>query len=356
MLLPSLQMIFHLLKEKPILENRKLAELPPFENPLISPLYQKRLLDWFNDHFGFRSLLIRVKYQIDYSLFNASNRIHIGTDGWLFYRSVMDFEKPGTNEYLEKNSKEVVQGVKNLAAMLKKKNVKLIIMIAPMKDVFYAQHLPKTVGYSTPFNEVSNLESKLKKIDNVFFLDSRNILKETSKSRPVFHKTDFHWNDPAAFDVAKSLVNDLAKSQKQSNPLWTYPLKIITRETSGGEAQFMPTIWPINEQALFLEDFKYPEHLEYTNPLPLEVYESSISNKNLLPPMVMIGDSFLDGMSRTGMQMYFSKISRAHWNKITLKKLVDNLPTDTRYLLIEFIEVSGGAYQQLAEFSKLKSP
>ena len=56
---------------------------------------------WFNDHFGFRDFLIRSKTQIDYSVFGMSTRIHVGSDGWLFYRSVMDVEKPKFEKILE---------------------------------------------------------------------------------------------------------------------------------------------------------------------------------------------------------------------------------------------------------------
>src|SRR5882757_4095033 len=40
---------------------------------------------WFDDHYGFRDLLIRLKNQFDYSVFGTSQRISVGKSGWLFF-------------------------------------------------------------------------------------------------------------------------------------------------------------------------------------------------------------------------------------------------------------------------------
>lgn len=345
---PVLQMGFSIFDEKPILENRALAQKPKQVSVGNLVEVRQKYLDWFNDHFGFRSLLIRVKYQLDYTLFNASNRIHIGKDGWLFYRSVLDIEKPAVNDYLENNSGQVIAGVQNLAERLKQKNITLVIFIAPMKDVFYSKYLPKTVDPNRDSSQISILEEKLKKINNLYYLDSKAILTETLKERNVFHKTDFHWNDPAAFAVAQTLVNQLGRLAGHSKITWEEPVKIISRESTGGEANFLPLLSPLKEQGLYLVDLNLPPHTTSKTDLPLDVVTIKSPTSNLLDPIVMIGDSFLDGMIRAGLQAHFKKSYKAQWNNISLEKLTSNLPPDTKYLFIEFIEVSGGVFAQLA--------
>src|SRR4051794_24661312 len=92
-LLPLAQMSLGLPSAAPVDENRSLAPAPaafwgaPFE-------WVKEADAWFSDRFGYRSFLIRAKTQIDYSVFSTSTRVHIGSDNQLFYRSVMDVEKP----------------------------------------------------------------------------------------------------------------------------------------------------------------------------------------------------------------------------------------------------------------------
>ena len=345
---PALQMGFSIFDEKPIQENRVLTEKP--EKVSLDDLVDgpKKYLAWFDDHFGFRSLLIRMKYQLDYTLFNASNRIHIGKDGWLFYRSVLDVEKPAVNDYLEKNSWEVVAGVKNLAESLKRKNIQLVVFIAPMKDVFYYENLPKTVDPNRNSSQILILEDQLKNIANLYFLDARAILTETLKERDVFHKTDFHWNDPAAFSVAQSLVNHLGKLEGHSNEIWNTHPKIIYQESTGGEANFLPLLSPLKEQGLYLDNSTLPPHTISRMDLPLDVFTLETPTGTSLKPIVMIGDSFLDGMIRAGLQAHFTKSYKAQWNALSLEKLVNNLPADTKYLFIEFIEVSGSVFTQLA--------
>jgi hypothetical protein len=47
-------------------------------------------------------------------------------------------------------------------------------------------------------------------------------------------------------------------------------------------------------------------------------------------------------------------LSRASWNSVPLKQLLNELPADTRYLFIEFIEVAGVGYKSLAAEGQLK--
>ena len=158
------------------------------------------------------------KTQIDYSVFGMSTRVHVGSNGWLFYRSVMDIQKPNIELSLRKNSDAVVEGTRQLAISLASQGVQLIIMIAPMKDVYYSEFLPSTAKRLPDPRQIDLLQNRLRSMKEIIFLDSAVILKEVAKQRLVFHKTDFHWNDPAAFEVARVLVNKLADWKEKRIP------------------------------------------------------------------------------------------------------------------------------------------
>lgn len=337
-------------------ENRKLAPAPVLKSWGDIHQYTGDAVKWFNDHFGFRDFLIRFKTQIDYSAFGLSTRVHAGDDGWLFYRSVMDVEKPMIELKLRKDADAVIEGTRQLANILAAKGVKLIIMIPPMKDVFYASHLPKTAKQLPNPRQVALLENRLRVMPEIIFLDSEAILKETAKKRAVFHKTDFHWNDPAAFDVARSLVDQIGKLEGRNGPVWLHELQIEERTYSGGEAAFMPLFYPPREVGLFvkqnwnLKPFNYVE-----KQAPFEwTYEIKEPSGLELPAITVVGDSFFDGMSRSGIGLYFKKIYKAKWPGIKVLDLVKNMPTDSKYLLLEFIEVSNGAYTDLMSASSTK--
>lgn len=337
-------------------ENRKLAPKPVLSSWKDMHQYTGDAVKWFNDHFGFRDFLIRSKTQIDYSVFGISTRIHVGSDGWLFYRSVMDVEKPQIELALRKDADAVIEGTRQLATALAARGVKLVIMVAPMKDVYYSEHLPSTAKKLPDPRQVELLQDRFRAMKEIIFIDSEAILKETAKHRTVFHKTDFHWNDPAAFDVARSLVNELGKYEGKVNPVWTHQLEIEEKPFSGGEAAFMPIFFPPKEKGLFVkQNWETPAFNYEEKKAPFEwIYEIKEPSGRMLSPITVVGDSFFDGMSRSGIGIYFKKIYKAKWAEISVVKLVNNLPSDSKYLLLEFIEVSNGAYSGLMSANSAK--
>ena len=92
--LPIFQMVTGFFHLTVLDENRKLAPVPILKSWNTVSDSMRDAVKWFNDRYGFRDFLIRSKTQVDYSVFGMSTRVHIGQDGWLFYRSVMDVEKP----------------------------------------------------------------------------------------------------------------------------------------------------------------------------------------------------------------------------------------------------------------------
>ena len=84
----------------------------------------------------------------------------------------------------------------------------------------------------------------------------------------------------------------------------------------------------------------------------MNIYEVKDGSKDDLGPITVLGDSFFDGMIRSGFWVYFKKVYRANWNSTDLKEILNTLPQDTKYLLLEFIEVDGRPFQALAAEGK----
>lgn len=119
---------------------------------------------------------------------------------------------------------------------------------------------------------------------------------------------------------------------------------------------FMPIFYPPKEDSLMVKkNWAEPPYVYSENIKPFQwVYEQKPFNGNSLAPMVVLGDSFFDGMVRAGLPIYFQKVYRAHWNSVSITQLVSELPKDARYVFLEFIEVSIGAYEGLVNESKEK--
>ena len=352
--LPGLQMATNFVQDAEIIENRKLATIPNQDFGFFD-LHElsKKVIPWFNDHYGFRGFLIRVKDSVDYQIFNFSSKIYVGKDGWLYYRSVLDNEKPHVDRYLSAHHDQVIAGIKAFSADLQARGVPLLVMIPPMKDISYPQYLPAIERPISRPSQVDLLLQTLKNTPNVQFVDAIPPLRKAAGEYQVFHKTDFHWNDPGAYAVAQALVNRVALIQGVKTPVWDHPLQIESRPYTGGESRFMPIFpKPISEIGFFVK----PTWTEAQNCNPdhrlsdVFIFEVFCNKNALLKPIALIGDSFADGMIRAGLAPYFQKLYKVSVNRVSLNRVANDLPPDTGYVLLEFIEVSTGMFEQLANY------
>ena len=325
-----------------IIENRTLALPPNYQGISNLSASVDQSIKWFDDHFGFRSLLIRIKNQIDYSVFGTSNRVHIGKDGWLFFRNVIDVEEQRIESMTDADMDSAIQLIANLRDFLATRNIELVIITNQMKDRFYPEYLPSSAQFALSRHRFDYFKTKLSELKGITYIDSTPLLLQAKTQRQIFHKTDFHWNDPAAFEVAKVLVDQLADAQNDPNLKWRFPLSIEKSTWLGGEAQFMPLIFsPLNEESLFIApippDQATPLVVQKLDPFE-SVFHASDSTNSLLPPIVVFGDSFMDGMERSGLPHYFKSLYRTRTYHATMNDVLRSMPSDTRYFVFEFIE------------------
>jgi hypothetical protein len=330
---------------EPIVENRTLAPLPNFSDIGDISKTIDQSMKWFDDHFGFRSLLIRVKNQIDFSVFGISNRVHIGKGGWLFYRSVIDEYEQKIEAMSDADMDNAVQLIAKLRDYLTARSIELVVITIQMNYRFYPEYLPASAQFAIKQHRFDDFKAKLSALPGITYMDTTPLLFQTKEKRPIFHKTNFHWNDPAAFEVAKVLVNHLADGENDPSLRWRLPLGIEKKPLSGGVARFMPLLFPFQEEeALFIA----PIPPDQATPLvyernvgPFEVVShASQYSKKLLPPAVVLGDSFMDGVDRCGLPHHFESEYRAVIYQAPMNDILRAMPSDTRYFVFEFIEVA----------------
>ena len=354
--LPGIQYVTHILPDSLLNENRLLKPMPIWKNSKKQiNNYLLSWQDWFNDHYPTRNLLIRIKNQIDYSIFSYSDRIYIGLNGWLFYRQVLDDQIRSDAMMRQEEIDACVDQFKKLNKYLENKGIKLVIIENQMKYVFYSDELPSDAPRSLDFKNYNILRKRLKEDVGAVWIDTTILLKHIKLTREVFHRTDFHWNDPAAFEVAKETVNKLCIINKKPNMGWRFVLNIEKRKSSGGEASFMPLLKPISEDALFVKKTWNDRPAIYTmNIFPYEfIQRYNEQSSNLLPGVVVFGDSFFDGMIRSGFCEHFTSIHRARLYKVRLKDVLLNLPKDTRFMIVEFIEPSVNLFATPIDYTAL---
>jgi hypothetical protein len=328
------------LPDPPLDEKRLPAPEPRWQSAPSLNAYLAGWQDWFDDRYAGRNLLIRLKTQLDYSLFSYSDRIYIGREGWLFYRSVFDGEIQMQQSYTPAVVDRVIDEFRHLREWLQARGITLVLVDIPLKDNYYAAMLPASAP-RLPSPSVSvEIRRRLGAETGAACIDAAGILGALQAERTIFHRTDFHWNDPAAFVVAQATVNRMARLAGNPALGWRLRLEIETRPNSGGEAAFMPLLRPVTEQSLFVKPtwVEAPADLTLYQP-PFEYIRRLHSpHPPLLPPVVVMGDSFFDGMIRCGFCEHFSAVYRARIYGSTLQQVLLHLPRGTRFMLVEFIE------------------
>lgn len=350
LLLPGLQMASGLLPVAPLEENRRPAPMPPIAAMADPSSYVTKLQAWFDDHYGLRNLLIRTKTQIDYSVFRSSDRLHIGRDGYLFYRSVIDREEPQIERLSDAELDRLAGNFARLRDWLAPRGVQLVVQTQQLKDRFYPEYLPREAQFARHRRRFDDVMARMQAVPGITFINTTPTLLQLKAERPIFHRTDFHWNDPAAFVVAGQLVDRLAGLSGRPTPFWRVPLRIATRRYSGGQAMFMPLFRPPSEMALFVDptwDESDTPRSAQVGPFEWVARAARPDAEGRLPTTVIFGDSFVEGMSRAGLATHFNELRFARLFSVPLPEVLRAMPPDTRFLVVEFIETSVLAFMSL---------
>lgn len=351
--LPSVQNLTGLMRIRPIDENRKLAPAPQFllGEPHLMLVAAKK---WLEDHYGFRPVLIRTKAQIDYSLFGTSDRVHIGRSGFLFYRSVLDDERFAVDALLRRRMADVLRGVGELRDELASRGKRLVVLIAPSKEIVYPEMVPSSAPRMPPVSQISLLRAHLSQMPGIIYIDPLPILADYKKSALVFFRTDAHWTLPAAFIVGKAIVERIAADAGKPSP-WRHPLVVKPESFTGGEARAMGLFRPpreIIDQLVPTAPARPVARIETKGDPFAYLHWYAPSAEPLLPCTVAVGDSFWMGVEVAGAPTYFQGYYTAVWYSFSDFRKVLNTPAECRYLVFEFVQGNRLALETLADFRR----
>jgi hypothetical protein len=362
---PLLQMATRLVPEPAVEERRK-------QGSIDAPLGRLAAMDtrlsvdfdgWFDDHFGFRSVLIRLKNEIDYQVFATSKKIIIGRQGWLFDKEFFDgvaADAGGTaldRQVLDRQVlvQQVLEALRGLRNCLAKRGITLVFVLSPTKSSVYPQFLPAKPPFDPPPRLARRLAGALDHEPGLVFIDAEQILLQ-HPNEILFYKTDVHMNLKASSYVYRAMVAEIARAiGKQIPPLapesWSVmpehgdEERILAKFLSVDDIFYAtPSILTANKNDE-LDSFEmsvgnaglalYPQ-------LPLYefIYENKRPSATLLPPTMLFGTSFSDGIFSLKYNEVFAKVYRARSNYIGLiGPIMRHLPDDVRLFILESPEV-----------------
>lgn len=171
--------------------------------------FQQLSEKYIEERLGFRPFFIRLRNQIDFSLFKKSNaqEVIVGSDNVLYSEKYIS-SFTGENFIGREKITKKVQITEALQSELKKLNIDLVFVVAPGKGFFYPELLPekflKRKKDSTNYDWYLKAmhERHINVIDfNAYFLSQKN-----KSQYPLFTKTGVHWSSYGATLAGDSII------------------------------------------------------------------------------------------------------------------------------------------------------
>jgi len=200
----------------------------------VSFEYQNNKEQYIKNNIGFRSPFIKSYNQMLYSFFNIANNPGgvVGKDNYLYLESYI-YNETGKNYIGNNKVSTISEQLQFLKNYFKKRDINLLIVIAPSKASFYPEYIPDYYHYY-PMN---NYRAYLNKFDslNIDYIDLNKYLisiKETTKY-PLFSINGLHWTDYGMALGLDSLVKKIEAIRNIDLPEfdWKKPFKLSTMKS-----------------------------------------------------------------------------------------------------------------------------
>jgi hypothetical protein len=283
-------------------ENRELATMPHLNGTVESIAgFGNDFGRWFEDHFGFRSTLVRWYGESRYVWLGVSPSPAVikGRDGWLFYAEDGGLEDC-TNEKLLSDA-ELEDWRETLArthAWLHARGVAHIFTIPPDKHVIYPEMMPSSLRRVNTVSRMDQIEDVVTTRTDVPIAGLRPALLAAKARERIYFQTDTHWNDRGALVAYRQMIETVRRQAPAVPPAWTRDdFEPTERVMEGGDlARMMGLMRVLHETDLALRP-KRPRQARVVEPAGGEASaeEGRVVTEipgSALPRAVIFRDSF----------------------------------------------------------------
>ncbi|MGO4677938.1 hypothetical protein AB4Z40_34210 [Bosea sp. 2YAB26] len=192
-------------------EKRELAAPIRWNDLAALRALSQRLESYVNDHFGFRSELVRANSLMRYRIGASSNpQVAIGRDGWLFYTRERILEQHvGTDVFKPAELEEWARRMEGIQAWLTRRGIPLVMVLAPDKNTIYPETLPQ---FPKPPGTVTRADQVAERLARgpLRFIDPRAAIMAAKREHPrLYFEGDTHWGHRAAFIAYEMLMKEL---------------------------------------------------------------------------------------------------------------------------------------------------
>jgi len=203
-------------------ENRELAAFPRYDgSPASLMKLPEGFAAWFEDHFGFRSRLVRWYGESRLFILQASPSAAVvkGEGGWFFYgddKSIEDYAnvEPMTDAALA-NWRSAILRARD---WLRARQIAYVFTIAPDKYVIYGEEMPADLVRLGNLSRADQLFTALQ--DTGLMVDVRRAEFEAKSRDRVYQQTDTHWNDRGALVAYQQIIAAVRARVPRTPPAW----------------------------------------------------------------------------------------------------------------------------------------
>ena len=245
----------------------------------FSGAFQSGKNDFVNDHTGFRTDLIRIIDQLEFSCFRRTRACVLGKENCLFFSTYINAVYG--NDYIGYPAihTKLVQ-LKAIQDTLAHLGISFVLVYAPSKAEYFKEYIPD--GWRNEHSP-TNHDMMLRAGDSLgipqidfhsWFLSLKHKSKEA-----LFTRQGIHWTEYGAYVAGDSLIRYLERTRsiQMRHPLWRdIEHTRMPRFSDGDIAADENLIFPIAN-----DTFSYPS-----------IYYSDDSTKKK-PNAIFIGDSFI---------------------------------------------------------------
>lgn len=282
LVLPGIQMVCSLVAEKPLQGDFIQPEKPVLNDSVwFNGFYQPQYEQFLNDRMGFKNTMIRLRNQVDYSLFDGVHAEGVvkGKDGYLFES---DYIRAyfGEDFIGESIINKTIRELKFVQDYLKDSlDIDLVLVFEPGKASFY----PEMIKNPPSEKKWSNYDAFLNACDqyNVEYIDfNRYYISQKGKHPyPLYTRSGIHWSIYGMSLVADSLLNYIEAIrgiEMGEAHIDTLRESYIPERTDNDVGKVLNLLWYNIDDGLMA----YPE------------YSFCVDSTDIKPGVLVVGDSY----------------------------------------------------------------
>ncbi|MDX1479024.1 MAG: hypothetical protein R3301_15025 [Saprospiraceae bacterium] len=193
---------------------------------------------YYNDHFNWRDLLIRIGSRFRYFALQTSpqpDKVIIGKEGWMYKSGVARDLFIGHIHYNQRRINRFLEEFHRRRQIIEDLGGTYYIAFAPLKHDIYPEYLPDELTRNKPPSSTQHLREVLMQDSLLQFIDLTTplIAAKASARGLIFHKTDHHWSEEGALIAAQEIISAIRQKFPEVDPIDTTKWQLTFEETPG---------------------------------------------------------------------------------------------------------------------------